>query len=233
MSARNLKRTLQELLSQSNFDESLASIRQLPHKQVVSPLISFFYHRDEKIKFRAIRAVGMVVSNLADQELEAARVIMRRLMWNLNDESGGIGWGSPEAMGEIMARHEKLADEFNTILVSYIRKDCNYLEHEMLQRGVIWGIGRLAHARPELLTGVDSLLTPYLESEDAILRGMAAWASGAFVSGHLKPTLENLSNDASSISIFIDGKLIERTVGELAQEALSSNKQQKPIPNMP
>jgi len=40
---------------------------------------------------------------------------MRRLMWNLNDESGGIGWGNPEAMGEILACHEALANEYAPI----------------------------------------------------------------------------------------------------------------------
>ncbi|MEA3417440.1 MAG: hypothetical protein U9R02_15080 [Thermodesulfobacteriota bacterium] len=56
--------------------------------------------------------MGVVVSNLADHDMESARVIMRRLIWNLNDESGGIGWGSPEAMGEIMARNNRLALPF-------------------------------------------------------------------------------------------------------------------------
>jgi len=55
--------------------------------------------------------------------MESARVIMRRLMWSLNDESGGIGWGAPEAMGEIMARHEQLTKEYSAILGSYIRED--------------------------------------------------------------------------------------------------------------
>ena len=31
-------------------------------------------------------------------------------MWTLNDESGGIGWGSPEVMGEILAAHKGLAE---------------------------------------------------------------------------------------------------------------------------
>jgi len=47
----------------------------------------------------------MVISNLTEKEMESARVIMRRLMWSLNDESGDIGWGAPEAMAEIIACH--------------------------------------------------------------------------------------------------------------------------------
>ena len=61
--------------------------------------------------------MGALVFSLAEQDMESARVVMRRLMWNLNDESGGIGWGSPEAMGEIMARHSGLAEEYSKISV--------------------------------------------------------------------------------------------------------------------
>ncbi len=63
--------------------------------------------------------MGRVAADLADRDMESARVVVRRLMWNLNDESGGIGWGSPEAMGEIMACHEGLAEEYSCILISF------------------------------------------------------------------------------------------------------------------
>ena len=68
---------------------------------------------------------------------------MRRLMWSLNDESGSIGWGAPEAMAEIMARNKKLADEYYKILISYSEQGKNYLEHEGLQRSVRRGIERI------------------------------------------------------------------------------------------
>ena len=55
--------------------------------------------------------MGAVVAHLAEKDMESARVVMRRLMCSLNDESGGIGWGAPEAMGEIIASHEGLASE--------------------------------------------------------------------------------------------------------------------------
>ena len=103
MSFRKLKRKVLELLRDDDFEKSIDRICQLPPRQAVNPLFSFFYNADELIRWRAITAMGAVVSRLADQDMESARIIMRRLMWNLNDESGGIGWGSHEAMGEIMA----------------------------------------------------------------------------------------------------------------------------------
>jgi hypothetical protein len=170
MGSRQLKKILPALLKNEEFEKSLEEICLIPARRVVNPLFSFFYNTDELVKWRAVAAMGVVVARLAHEDLESARIVMRRLMWNLNDESGGIGWGSPEAMGEIMARHDKLAKEYAFILVSYINETGNFLEHEMLQRGVLWGLGRLAHARPELVRDAAVYLCPFMRSEDAVHR---------------------------------------------------------------
>jgi hypothetical protein len=141
-------------------------------------------------------------------------------MWQLNDESGGIGWGCPEAMGEIMARNENLAEEFWCILISYIRPDGNFLEHEALQRGALWGVGRLAHARPRLLKDSTDYLYPYMQAGDPYLRGLAAWAAGALRNKKTEVILNQLKNDRAKLSIFFEGHLMKCSVSELAEKSL-------------
>jgi hypothetical protein len=221
MGSRQLKKILPALLKSEEFEKSLEEICLMQARVVVNPLFSFFYNTEELIKWRAITAMGAVVARLAHEDLEAARVIMRRLMWNLNDESGGIGWGSPEAMGEIMARHNILAKEYACILVSYINEAGNFLEHEMMQRGVLWGLGRLAHSHPELVQDAEAFLYPFMRSKDAVHRGLAVWAVGALPSEMTKSLLKHLVTDKSRINIFINMNLVECTVGQLAAEALS------------
>jgi HEAT repeat protein len=145
---------------------------------------------------------------------------MRRLMWNLNDESGGIGWGSPEAMGEILACHDGLAKEYAHILISYTREDGNYLEHEVLQRGLIWGIGRLAQVSPHILQNAVQHLFPYLESTDATVRGLAAWVMGLLAVDDAVSKLRGLKNDENQIQMYTDRGLVHRRVRDLAEEAL-------------
>jgi hypothetical protein len=96
-------------------------------------------------------------------------------MWTLNDESGGIGWGSPEAMAEAMARHRGLAKEYISILFSYIREDGNFLEYEPLRRGALWGIRRLSQVYPELLKKLDAVkyIRPYSDSDDPLSRELS------------------------------------------------------------
>jgi hypothetical protein len=217
---RQLKKKIQTLLLQNDFESGLADIAGLPARRAINPLFSFLCSMDEVLKWRAVTAMGAVVDRLAMTDIESARVIMRRLMWHLNDESGGIGWGCPEAMGEIMARNAKLADEFWCILISYVQPDGNFLEHETLQRGLLWGVGRLAHARPQLLKDCTAYLQPFLQAGDPNLRGLAAWAAGALPNKGTEAQLKKLGADTAMLSIYIDRQLVACSVAELAAAAI-------------
>ncbi len=148
---RKLKKEVYDLLCREDVEESLDDILKLKPSRVVNTLFTFIQDRDEAVKKRAVTAMGRVVSKMADGNMESARIIMRRLMWSLNDESGGIGWGAPEAMGEIMAVNETLALEYHRILISYVDSDGNYLEYDPLRKGAVRGIKRLIRARPLLM----------------------------------------------------------------------------------
>ena len=217
---RALKKKVYELLSSVDFDMALEDLCRLPSRKVINSLFSFLYNKDEQLKWRAVTAFGAVVAKLADEDREAARIILRRLMWNLNDESGGIGWGSPEAMGETLACHDGLAKEYAGILLSYAREDGNYLELEVLQRGLLWGIGRLSQVRPDLVKDAIPYLTPYLKSGDANVRGLAAWIIGLIGASSARSGLEHLTRDEAEIQMYVDRKLIKQKVKELAAKAL-------------
>ena len=220
--SRQIKPRIRELLGVPDADLNISfdAVCRYPARQSVNALISFFCDREEIIRWRAVAATGRVVAMLASDDMESARVIMRRLMWSLNDESGGIGWGTPEAMGEIMARSLRLADEFSRILRSYIRQDENFLEHETLQRGVLWGIGRLAQVYPGHLSHTDGHLLPFLKSHDAVHRGYAAWALSNLKSENAVPLIENLCKDPNLI-LFFDGIQLQKLpVSFFAKQAL-------------
>jgi hypothetical protein len=221
LSGRDLKRKVLTLLQSDNFGQSLDELCQLPARQVINPLFSFLLSSDEQRKWRAITAMGAVVAKLADKDMESARVIMRRLMWSLNDESGGIGWGAPEAMGEIIASHEGLAREYANVLISYVRKDGNFLEYEPLQRGAVWAIGRVAQVKPDMVQDALPHILPYLGSRDAPLRGLAAWTEGLLGAEAARPQLEALLQDDARISVYLDRRVVPRYVSDLAKEALA------------
>ncbi len=220
MGIRTLKKEILDLLSTGDFRKNLGMFSNLPGRQAVNPLFSFFYHQDEIVRWHAVSAMGVVVSTMVDIDLESARNVMRRLIWNLNDESGGIGWGSPEAMGEITARHRQMADEFSKLLRSYIMPHGNFLEHEILQRGVLWGLARLAAARPGHVMAAGPFLFPFFKSRDPIHRGLSVLSSGAIKSRAATPYLKTMIDDDATIRIYDDLTFKTVSVGVLAAEAL-------------
>jgi hypothetical protein len=222
MSGRQLKKTVLRLLQVENFDQGLQEIRRLPPRQSVNPLMACLCSLDERIKWRAVTALGELVADLAASDPESARIVMRRFIWNLNDESGGIGWGCPEAMGAVMAQNEKLAGEYGCILISYLQPQCNYIEHEALQRGVLWGVGRLAHARPHLVRDAAPFLLPFLQADDANLRGLAVWAIGPLADRATLPHVMKLAHDPARLNLYRDGHIAQTSVGQMAQEALTA-----------
>ncbi len=184
---RTLKQEVLALLEREDLPSLMKAVLRYPLRQVVNPLIGALC-RDDVTRFKAVAAIGQVVAKLADKDLEAARVIIRRFMWMLNEESGGMAWGVPEAMAECLAQHRRLAEEYTSILISYIWPEGNYLEYPPAQRGVIWGIGRLADFQLDLLLRFEAPehILHLLDSSDPSVRALTVWAYGKMV-----PTLDD------------------------------------------
>ena len=218
---RALKKQVLGLLLQEDIAQCLTTLSRVPGRRVINPLFSFLLHQDEHVRWRAITAFGSVVSDLADQDRESARVIMRRLMWSLNDESGGIGWGAPEAMAEVMARNAVMAEEFGSIFVSYLDPDGNFLEYPPLQRGLMWGMARLGEVRPACVADAVPYLAPYLASTDSEVRGLAGLVAGLLGAETLRSGIESLVHDEAEVRVFRDGSFLSHTVGALAQQGLA------------
>lgn len=222
MTYRHLKKQVLELLRSTAWSAALETLAGMPARQVVNPLFGLLYHGEPLVRWRAVSAMGAVVAGLAEEQMESARIVMRRFMWNLNDESGGIGWGSPESMGEIMARHAGLAREYAAILISYADPKGNFLEHPGLQLGVLWALGRLGRVRPEVARRAAEFVVPFLQqSQDPILRGLAVWAIRPTVNDALRLMLEPLRGDRRALQIYIDEELVSCTIADLVAKALN------------
>ncbi|MGE4554146.1 MAG: DVU0298 family protein [Desulfovibrionaceae bacterium] len=207
---------------------------------LVGPLLALRLDRETLVRWRAVEGLGRLAARLADATPERARVLVRTFMWYLNEESGNLGWGIPDAMGEATARSPRLAAEYGSILASYIADepglDGNFLDHAELRRGACWGLGRLAEARPERVRPWARFLVRGLADADAGIRGLCARTLGvlarttpagsadegaADVRG-AAPALAALADDGAELE-FYDGTAVRRVrVGELAAAALAA-----------
>ncbi|MFZ5776257.1 MAG: DVU0298 family protein [Thermodesulfobacteriota bacterium] len=222
-SQRRLKKAIVALLAGEDVDHILTTLSGYPPETLLNALFSGICHADERIHWNAVVGMGVTVARLAEQEMEAARIVMRRFMWSLNDESGGIGWGAPEAMAECLARHEGLALEYTHILVSFMREDGFYLELPALQRGLMWGMARMAGSRPDLLRKWQAprYLLPYLDSEDPTVRGLAGLSLALLDQTGTAGPLVRLLDDHAQLPFFHQGAITTVTVADLLQRALS------------
>jgi len=223
---RKIKKEVLAYLAAGNLKNSRRELAKYDEQGLVNPLFSALYRPEEILRWHTVTIFGEVLARLAEKDMEAARIVMRRYLWSLNDESGGIGWGAPEAMAEAMYHHDRLCDEYLHMLISYMRpdgplehQDGNFLELPGLQRGLLWGIGRLAEQRRALLLAkaVVPDLIAYLPSNDATVRGLAVRALGLLGAGD---PVEDLLDDHCSLRFYHDGEISVVTVSDLACVAL-------------
>ncbi len=221
---RNLKKTVLALLPGPDIERILSELAAHPPEALLNALFSGICHADPQTRWHAISAMGATVARLADQDMEAARVVMRRFMWSLNDESGGIGWGAPEAKAECLALHAGLAEEYTKILVSFMREDGFYLELPALQRGLMWGVARVAQVRPDLLRfwHAPGYLLPYLDSEDTMVRALAARALGQLRAIEAGEKIARCLGDRTEFPLYADHSLRTVTADQLVREALAA-----------
>ena len=226
---RKIKKQLIGVLEGGDLARSRQEVQKYEEHGLVNPLFSCLCRPEEMLRWHTVTLFGEVLAHLADKEMEAARIVMRRFLWSLNDESGGIGWGAPEAMAEAMSLHDGLCDEYVHMLISYMRpdgplehQDGNFLELPELQRGLLWGICRLAEKRPSLLKkkGVVPDLLTYLPSPDATVRAMAARALGLLGAGKGLTELQELLQDERPVRYYCEGQITVLTVADFARDAL-------------
>ncbi len=222
---RDLKRLARGILADRDWAARLRELDALPARRLIGPLFSLLLDPSEAVRWHAVEAFGRTVARMAENDgLEPARVVLRQCLWRLNEESGGVGWGVPEALGETLARHRRLATEFHRVLASYVREEergeGNSLDHVPLRRGVYWALGRLAQVHPDLLAAETPTLLAGLTEADGACRGLAAWTLGLLKAQDAAPGLRALQSDGAEVTFFRGGEVVQTTAGALAREAL-------------
>lgn len=176
-------------------------------RNVLKTLISLTYDKKTLACWRAIETIGLITGELAKTRPDAVRNLVGRLLWMIRDESGGIGWSSPEILGEITRNNTGLCADIPPIILSFIDED-------MLTAGVLWATGRIGSNTP--VSAFQGII-PYLHHQDDTIRGYAAWAAGEINASGAAEELEKLWDDDRRILIYADGHLSEKSIGALAK----------------
>ena len=132
--------------------------------RVLSFLTALTYDEDPLICWRAVEAIGLAAARVADDDPELVRIHLRRMQWLLNDESGGIGWRFPEAMGEIIRNRPQQFAEFVPIVIALF--DMEEEDVVRFRAGILWALGRLGPFFPEEIRAALPWIMPCLDDPD-------------------------------------------------------------------
>ncbi len=158
--SRRRKQQIRNMLK----DRDLQAVKALA-KESSSALRLFFsetYHADPLIQWRAIEAIGYAAEIQASSRMPRIQDFVRRLFWLMNDESGGLGWRAPEAIGEIFTHIPALADKLAPLLPQY------FVE-EPFERGTFFAVYRVATQKPELFETQIETLNEALANQDKVI----------------------------------------------------------------
>jgi HEAT repeat protein len=179
-------------------------------RRVVRSLVSLLYDPDELVRWRAVSALG----HLAGAHPDLARPLVTRLLWTLRDESGGIGWTSAPALGEIGRNAPALLRDCVRVVV-------RQFEEPFVLPGVLWAIGRLAPAFPAETREVVPDVAGHCGSAEPAVRAHAAFALGEVGDARARRALEGLAADGRPARVYAGDELVTKQVREWAGEALA------------
>jgi len=173
-------------------------------------LTRLLFDNDSLIRWRAIEAMGIVAGVESHKSIERVRRQIRRLFWLMNDESGGLCWHAPEAIGEILYNVPELIYEFGTLLPSFFHE-------EPFEHGSRLAVARVARLKPDIFSNAVEDLRHTLDHDDPAMRGYSILALRAIRNQVDIARAERLSNDDSYFSLYDHqtGQLTKTSVAQL------------------
>lgn len=202
------------LLEKKDWDEIIT--RAVGDKKALRILLKLLYHPNDYIHWLAAEAIGKYGARLAADDPEKTRELVRRLLWNLNEECGASPWGSVEAIAAITAERSDLFSHYVSILFPF-HEDDNLLP------GVIWVQGQVGRQSPSSVAEYIPFLIAALEHSQATIRGYAAWALGEIRAYDAIQALGKLVGDNHPVSLYDRGGVYSSsTVGAVASASLDT-----------
>jgi len=212
-----VKRELRKLLTERRLDAIAELAAQ--KTRALGTLLSLTFDADPQIGWRAVEAMGVAAARIADVEPGPVREHLRRLMWLLSEESGGICWRAPEAMAEIIRQHPALfADYIPIVIHLLLETEEEDLRH--FRAGILWAIGRLGASGNDYVSEALPAITAALDHPDPQVRGMSVWCLAQLGQTGVLAGRSDLRIDDGAVDLYEDGVLMRTSVGRLSRRAL-------------
>ncbi len=206
-----------EALRSDDWPGALEGLGEELSRGLVSQAVAALCSQEPITRWRAVEALGFLVSKLVEEDQEASRDVVRRLLWSLNEESGSVGWGAPEALAEILARDKGLAQEFLPIFTSFLKAGLLLRMPPAIAQGFLWGVFRLGELYGDILGKKEILqaLASCLLWADPACRGLSALALKRLKALESIPVPASLFDDQGVFTFMDKGQLHTMSIAEV------------------
>ncbi len=186
----------------------------LVDRRVVRTLLGLLYDADDYVHWLAIDAIGRTGGAIAAADPDKVRELIRRLLWALNEESGGTPWGATGAIGAIVAARPDL-------FANYLSMICPFHDDVSIYPEFMWSLATVGRSRPDLTAEYGPFLLAALGHGNASVRAYAAWCLGVVRTDGAAAALAARRDDAAEAAVYEgDGVCRRRTVGAIAAESM-------------
>ena len=209
------KEKIKSLVSGEQYDALCVLVKE--KKSRLSLLLSLSYTTDNNARFKVIKAAGYAASAIPERESDFLRTIISNLFWSLNDDSGSVGWSSPELLGEIISARMDLFKEYVPLVISLLK-----IKEAYFRPGVLWAMGRIAERDPSPIKPYAPYINMYLADPVSETRGYAVWCLGQIGSPVPEEHLQHLLQDTTEVWLMDgQGNISKKTVGGITQETVT------------
>lgn len=220
-----MKKILRPLLLEGRLGE-VADLAQ-KRRRTLGVLVSLTFDEDPLVGWRAVEAMGLATSLIADDDPQPVINHLRRLHWLLSEESGGLCWMAPQAMAEIVRHRPDLFADFIPIVV-HLLLDMADEDLEGFRAAILWAVGRLGSLAEDHVDALRPAIVSSLDDPDPQVRGTAAWCLEQIRQGDLLEDRPDLLDDKGWTDLYEKGTLDRTKVAALARRALSSARKALP-----
>jgi len=221
MKKSDLKNVVNASLESNDLESVVSIVKE--NRKVLSLLVRMAYDKDTLVGWRAIKAIGLSAKALVKTDYDFLRETVRKLLWSLSDESGGIGWAAPEIMGEIAsADPEKFSDIIPLIAEVYD------IEEKVFRPGVLYALGKIAEVSPDLVMPFKDLIRRALSESEPLTRVFALDLLKTLKSrlgkedmNNLAEIMQSLLSDHSEAWVYRNDCFVSVEIGEYARSIFS------------
>ncbi|MBU1627690.1 hypothetical protein KKB18_10015 [bacterium] len=207
-----LKDKISEFIKQRRFSE----ITELEKKKsrLFRPLFGLLYNEDHDLRLGAAYTLGIVSQKIYSKKTEKVTQLLQKLLWSLNDESGFVCWGAPEAIGEIVRNIPELKAIYAQFLISFLSHPQVVLNNDYLEKGTLIALARIGIIDKEQKVQLAPILENYLDSRKGEIKELTIWCGFETGIDSVKNKVREFLGDNMIITTYIDGVKVSKPISD-------------------